>query len=225
MRLARLATALLLAACSAAPEPQPAAAPAPVAYDTRPAGCGDRPESHPELDRPLIPGAVDPALMDRAVRLYTNAERCAAGLDPVGPDPALARAALLHAGDMAAGGFVAPVRPGERILTLRERLRRAGAAAYRQRGENLMRIDLVTPGVARTYGERACLPPPDGPPPAVGPTYRTVAERLVRTWTNTEAYTVSMLEPRWSHVGAAVAIAPAGGRCGDVYGVQTFVER
>lgn len=220
-----LAALALLAACAAAPEPREAEAPRVASYDTAPASCADRPERHPELDRPLLPGRVDPVLLDRAVRLFTNAERCAAGLAPVAPDPALARAALLHARDMAAGGYVAPVRPGERLLTLRERLRRSGVAAYDQRGENLMRIDLATPGVMRTYGARACLAPPEGPPPAVAPTYRSIARRLVETWRGTEAYTVSMLEPRWSHLGAAVAIRPAGESCGDVYAAQTFVAR
>ena len=60
--------AVLLAGC-ATPAQELAEAPARGGYDAAPASCSDRPEAHPELDLPLQPGAIDPVLFDRAVRL------------------------------------------------------------------------------------------------------------------------------------------------------------
>ena len=192
-----------------------------MAYDTGGASCGTT--SDTLTTRPLQPGAVDPALMDRALRQALNAQRCARGLAPLVPDPSVARAALDHATDMAEVGFVAPTRPADPSKTLATRLRRAGADPYRRRAENLMRIALETPGVARyatgapecDYSQRL----------GIVPTYRSVAGRLMAAWARTEAFSANLFSTEWTHVGGAVAIRPVEGSCGDVYAALTFVRR
>lgn len=215
----------VLGACSGGEAPEGRAMAGP---DLAGGTCSPSALNDPRLRRPLRPGAVDPALMDRAIRVFTNERRCKAGLDPVDPLPGLADAAAAHAGDMADSGVVAPTRPADPTRTLKVRLREAGVSGYTRRGENLMRITLETPGAARFATRTAadCLfNEESGVPRALWPTYASVAKRLVATWADTEALSANMLDPAWTHAGGGVAIRDIEGTCGDVYAAQTLVLR
>lgn len=222
-------TALGVAACAAPGGSDRSGVPgAQAGPDMAPGTCSAAALNDPRLSRPVVPGAVDAGLADRAIRLWTNQARCQAGLDPLNALPGLADAARIHATDMADAGFVAPVRPADPSKTLRERLRMAQVAGYRRRGENLMTISLETPGAARIYTRTAadCAFGSDGrTPQGLVPTYRSVAKRLVDAWMDTEALSLNMLDPTWTDVGGAMAIRSIEGTCGDVYAAQTLVER
>ena len=218
VRAAALSLALL-GAC-AAPE---ADGPAPLAYET---GAGSCPgQLDPRFDRALRPDSLDPALIDRAIRSYTNRERCKSGLAPLSPSPALARAAAMHAADMAAASRVAPVLPDQPERTLSQRYAQAGVGRYEQRGENLMRIALERPGVARVRSAAPeCAFPIAGPDRALGPTYGSIARRLVDAWMRSAAMRTKMLSPDWTHMGAGLAVSATEAGCGDVYAAQSFVK-
>lgn len=212
--------AAVLSACTGA---EPPVSKPPLAFDSAPAACIESASSDPRLDRPVNVAALDPALLDRAVRLHTNEARCRAGRPPLDPDRQLAAAAQIHADDMASAGFVAPTRPADPTKTLASRYRLAGVAPYRQRGEILMRLSLETPGVARVASRAEACDFADGA--ALVPTYRIVARRLIDAWMQTEALSTTLLAPEWTHAGAALAVRPVPGTCGEVYAAQSFVAR
>ena len=211
--------AVLIAGFLAACDQTDYVAPPPISYDSGQASCSEK-ANDPRFDRILLPQAIDPALIDRAVRLMTNEKRCMAGRSPLALDPRLAEAARIHATDMADVGFVAPTRPADPEKTLAKRYELANVGPYKRRGENLMRISLEVPGVAEVAepGEACDFARRLG----LVPTYRTVARRLVDAWSRTEAYSASMLAPDWTHMGSAIGIRPIEGSCGDVYAAQSF---
>lgn len=211
------ALALVLSACAAT---GPRDAPAPLTFDTSPTSCTEQAAADARLDRPIAISAIDGALIDRAIRLYTNEARCEAGMAPLDPDQRLAEAARIHVTDMASAGFVAATRPADPTKTLGQRYRLAGVGPYSQRGENLMRISLETPGVARVASRATECD--FAAAAGLVPTYRTVARRLVDAWTRTQALSANLLAPDWTHMGAAIAIRPVEGTCGDVYAAQSF---
>ncbi|HUF57814.1 MAG TPA: CAP domain-containing protein, partial [Thermohalobaculum sp.] len=180
----------------------------------------------PRFDLPLTPATLDPALMDRAIRSHTNRERCDAGLAPLAAAPPLARAAAMQAGDMAAAATVAPVLPADPDKTLDRRYFLAGASPHRQRGEILMQIALESPGVARVRSRAPrCDFPVAGPGSALTPTHGSVARRLVDAWMASEGMRATLMSPDWTEAGAAVAIRPVEGTCGDVYAAESFAKR
>lgn len=179
-------------------------------------GCGSF-AGHRALFRPVVAGRIDPVLMDRAIRIAANQRRCAAGVAPLAHDPRLTEAARIHASDMAEAGFVAPARPADPTKTLKVRFDLAGVGPYRRRGENMMRIALVPAPL--DDGGRRCSPA-DGA--AVVPTYRSIATRLVEAWSKSRAFSANLLSDDWTHTGAAVALRPVSGTCGELYAAQSF---
>ena len=216
LRAAAIALALAAGACAERKLPAPASEP--VAFASGPASCSAVPD--PRFERTLAPGMLDPALADRAVRFHLNRERCAAGLAPLAAAPPLAEAAAMQARDMAASATVVPDR------TLDRRYYQAGATPHRQRGEILMRIPLESPGVARVWSRAPrCDFGSAGPGRPLMPTHGSIARRLVEAWMQSEAMQAAMLSPDWTDAGAALAIRPVEGTCGDVYAALSFAKR
>lgn len=84
----------------------------------------------------------DLARVRAAVLAQVNAERAAAGEEPLAPDPRLDEAAQRHAEDMVARGFYAHKSPDGEVL--RARLRRVGFGNARVAAENIAK-GLFTP--------------------------------------------------------------------------------
>ncbi|HEU4721808.1 MAG TPA: CAP domain-containing protein [Gemmatimonadaceae bacterium] len=117
---------VLIAACSRT-TPPPAPTPEPVAEAPPPT---PRPTA-----RPAPPSRSLITIID-TVFLLTNRERARASLTPLRRNPELARAAQLHAEQMAAAGKLAHDLPNARYPTLASRLRLVGYT-YRAVGENV----------------------------------------------------------------------------------------
>ena len=92
-----------------------------------------------------------------------NAERAAAGLGPVAPDPELTEVARAHSADMFARGYFAHVSPDG--LDPFDRMKRAGVT-FRTAGENLAlapTVRIAHTGLMNSPGHRAnILRPPFG---------------------------------------------------------------
>ena len=127
--------------------PPPAPAPEPVAEAPRPARTTPAP-------RPAPPARSLATIVD-TVFLLTNRERTRASLTPLRRNPELARAAQLHAEQMAAAGKLAHDLPGARYPTLASRLKLIGYA-YRNVGENV--AEGYTSGAALMAGWMTSAP-------------------------------------------------------------------
>ena len=139
------ALAVLGVACSRqAPSSPPA--PEPVAEAPPPAKAPAR--------RPAPPARSLATIVD-SVFLLTNRERVRASLTPLRRNPALARAAQLHAEQMAAAGKLAHSLPGARYPSLASRLKVVGYA-YRNVGENV--AEGYTSGAALMAGWMTSAP-------------------------------------------------------------------
>lgn len=127
--------------------PPPAPAPEPVAETPPPARTTPAP-------RPAPPARSLATIVD-TVFLLTNRERTRASLTPLRRNPELARAAQLHAEQMAAAGKLGHELPGARYPTLASRLKLIGYA-YRNVGENV--AEGYTSGAALMAGWMTSAP-------------------------------------------------------------------
>ncbi len=177
----------------------------------------------PRLNQAIAPGALDQALFDQAVLIYSNAARAANRLPPLVQDGKLSRAAAVHAANMArlrSFGHSVPVR-GQ--ASFQERIDRV-SLRYRLAGENIA-MDKVYRLVGRpistrmsgcdfTYGDtRAAVPIHS---------YATLASDVVNRWMNSPGHRANLLSRNFTRIGSAMAIDFNGGACGDVYVVQDF---
>lgn len=126
--------------------PPAAPAPEPVAEAPPPA---PRPTTRP------APPARSLATIVDTVFLLTNRERTRASLTPLRRNPELARAAQIHAEQMAAAGKLAHDLPGARFPSLASRLKVVGYA-YRNVGENV--AEGYTSGAALMAGWMTSAP-------------------------------------------------------------------
>ncbi|MEM9061253.1 MAG: CAP domain-containing protein [Pseudomonadota bacterium] len=218
--------ALLLSGCTdvsddAAPPPTPVAAPVDGA-----AICPPRP-----LDRvydQTLPrnGNHDAALIDDAVRLETNRERCARGLPALEAHAALQQAAFLHAQDMARLGIFShntPVpgreTPGDRVTqvgfrwqNVAENITESHYMDY-ENGAPYTTIDAVRCEFA--YADGRPIPPQ---------TYASLARSVVARWMGSEGHRANLLSP--DVVAHGFAIFPNGDTalCGGLYGTQVMAR-
>jgi len=137
--------AVLAGGCGRQTAPPPPA-PEPVAEAPPPA---PRPAARP------APPARSLATIVDTVFILTNRERTRASLTPLKRNPELARAAQLHAEQMAAAGKLAHDLPGARYPSLVSRLKLVGYA-YRSVGENV--AEGYTSGAALMAGWMTSAP-------------------------------------------------------------------
>ena len=126
--------------------PAPPPAPEPVAEAPPPPPAPAR--------RPAPPARSLGTIVD-SVFILTNRERTRASLTPLRRNPQLARAAQIHAEQMAAAGKLAHDLPGTSFPTLTSRLKVVGYA-YRNVGENV--AEGYTSGAALMAGWMTSAP-------------------------------------------------------------------
>ncbi len=186
--------------------------------------CADLKTPDAALARLIDPAGIDQWLFDEAVRAAVNAERCSRGIAPLAADPALARAATHHSGDMAMRGFFDHVSPVPGRASLRDRYREAGAD-YPRAAENIAEISLFDFGGRHFYvRDRAACRfslSPDGPDVPVR-SYAGAAGSLVTLWMESNGHRRNLLDPGLTHHGAGAAIRPSGDTCGDLLVAQDF---
>jgi uncharacterized protein YkwD len=186
--------------------------------------CAALPPSNPALDRPIDPQAIDQWLFDEAVRHAANAERCRRGLLPLAEDPALARAASFHSGDMVLHGFFDHSSPVSGRSTLRDRMSLAGAQHTRL-AENIAEISLHD-FAGRHFNRRdpaACdFTFTQGGPSIPRQSYSGAARTLIENWMDSAGHRRNLLHPQMTRHGAGIAIKPDPEICGTLVVVQDF---
>lgn len=206
------AAALFLAACGlGGPPPELAAACAP-------------PPPDPALERAIDAEGVDQWLFSEAVLRATNAARCERGLAPLAGDPALARAAAYHSGDMVTRGFLGHDSPVAGRRTPRDRVEQAGAR-YPRVAENIARISLYAfddrAFVIRDQAACDFAFTPGGPP-IPRRSYSAAAEWLVAGWLDSPGHRENVLDPALTHLGAGAGVAPDPRSCGELVVTQVL---
>ena len=212
----RLAVAVFLlalaAACSHRATPEVSAA------------CDALPAPDPAFARQIDGEAIDQWRFDAALPHAVNSERCRRGVMPLIADPALARAASYHSGDMVRHDFFDHASPVEGRATLRERYSQVGAD-YARAAENIATLSLYAVG-DRHFVQRdaaACdfAFTPDGPS-IPRHTYASAAESLLENWMESGGHRRNILHPEMTRHGAGVALKPDPRICGTLIVVQNF---
>lgn len=229
-----LAIALLaVAGCAAkvvptAPEPRvsyPQAAPLDrvIPDQALAASCSARPER--AFATQISAGAMNVALLDRAILFHSNRARCQMGLRPLGPDPRLREAATGHSADMVRLGFFDHTSPVPGKTTMGERLK-AGGVAYRTAAENLAtakRLEIGDGQPVYPIGQDRCAYryTPRGKRVPVR-TYDSLARNLVTRWLESPGHRRNLLNADYTRHGASGVIDPTGDLCDTISATQLF---
>ena len=169
-------------------------------------------------------GAVDQWLFDAAVLQAVNTERCRRGLTPLQPDPALARAAAYHSGDMVRYDFFDHDSPVAGRATLRDRYAQVGAESF-SAAENIATLSLYA-----FWGRHFILRDAaacdfaftPGGPPISRHTYASAAAVLMESWMDSSGHRRNILHPGMTRHGAGIALKPDPQICGTLIAVQNF---
>lgn len=161
------------------------------------------------LDEALDFAAIDHARMDRAIREETNRVRERHGLRPLDPNPALAKAARIHARRMSASQFFSHTDPEDpRYRTPTDRALAAGvtnpkiaenialraAIQHDQQDGGVFVRDLEQGHFSRT--KNGPLIPPH--------TYRSFAAAIVQQWMDSPGHRRNILAAEAVEIGCAV---------------------
>lgn len=174
---------------------------------------------------PIAVGGMDQDLFNEAVLLYSNAVRRQHGRPPLKLDPALSRAAVEHAGNMARLRTHSHELPVRGQKTLPQRIKRQ-SVSYRRAAENIAMdkvyrllgrpISMSSRGCSFVYGDTMTAVPIH--------TYASLAQQVVSRWLASPKHRASLLSADYQRLGAGVGVDPAGPACGDLYLVQDFAD-
>ncbi|MEM6974230.1 MAG: CAP domain-containing protein [Pseudomonadota bacterium] len=166
----------------------------------------------------------DRDLIAEAVLAEVNAERCAAGLDPLSDDPSLNLAAAVHTADMIAHGFFAHRSPVSGRETPRDRIIAAGGR-FRLTAENLGQgwyMDYEARRPFFTDDERTSRFSYTDGTVIQRHSYASLAEDLVAAWMASPGHRENILRQGVSFHGLSVAPTGAPELCGKIYATQLF---
>jgi len=187
------------------------------------ASCSARPD--PAFAAQVPAGALDRALLDRAILFHTNRARCAAGLSPLGPDTELRVVATGHSADMVRLGFFGHTSPVPGKATVSERLKQRGVT-FRGAAENLAtasRLDILSGQPVYPLGQQNCAfgLSPRGPRLPIR-TYDALAQNLVTRWIESPGHRRNLMDPSYTRHGASGVLDATDGLCGQVNATQLF---
>ncbi|MEM9762543.1 MAG: CAP domain-containing protein [Pseudomonadota bacterium] len=169
-------------------------------------------------------GSHDPGLIAEAVLAEVNAERCAAGLNPLTTDPTLNRAAATHTADMISHGFFAHHSPVSGRRTPHDRIIEAGGR-FQLTAENLGQgwyMDYEARRPFFTDDETACRFRYTDGTAIQRHSYASLAEDLVAAWMASPGHRENILRPSISFHGLSVAPTGESTLCGKLYATQLF---
>lgn len=187
------------------------------------ATCDAQPEAGFQTRIPA--GALDTALLDRAILFHSNRARCEMGLRPLGPDPRLLAAATGHSADMVRLGFFDHTSPVPGKTTMSERLQASGVA-FLTAAENLAtakRLEIGDGQPVYPLGQGRCAYSytPRGQRVPVR-TYDSLALNLVTRWLESPGHRRNLLNNEYTRHGASGVIDPSGHLCDSISATQLF---
>ncbi len=177
------------------------------------------------LEQPIPLDRPDQSLFNEAVLIFSNEVRREHGRAPLHADPALWRAAVDHARNMArlkTHSHILPVR-GQRDLS--QRMQRQ-SLQFRFAAENIAMdkvyrllgrpISVSHEGCRFTYGDtREAVP---------RHTYASLAREVVGRWLASPKHRESLLSKTYHRLGAGMGVDRGGPACGDFYLAQDFAD-
>ena len=167
----------------------------------------------------------DAALMDRAILAEVNARRCRAGLAPLTAAPGLRAVAQGHAHWMARSRQVSHHGGPRGQENLPRRLEAAGKGG-RGGAENLAMLHLYQIDGRPIFvrNQAGCVFTDTAGRQVGRHSVASLAGQVVTNWMASPGHRANLMDPRLRHVGSAVAIAPGGRSCGQVYVTQVFAR-
>ncbi len=175
-------------------------------------------------DAPINPAQINQPLLDAAIAVEVNYQRCRAGLPRLAGAVELRDTALGHARWMAATGTLShqSTRPGR--ATVKARILASGLKV-RRGSENIARVALYRvegPSGYRILSAASCqFATPAGA--RIGRhSYGSLARYAVALWMDSPDHRVNILGRKYSVAATAIAHDPRGRACGSIYIAQNF---
>lgn len=186
-----------------------------------------QPPSFTKAERKAIPTSnIDQDLLSNAITKQTNYFRCKRGLGPLSHDPALKKAADVHARNMAKFNRLSHELPVSGARTVKQRFGRANVKVERIRAEN------IATEFRMVLGSRMFLTDDantcrfryfDTRQPVPQHSYGSLAQYIVLRWYESKSHRANMLNRSVKRMGAAARFTSGGDApCGTYYLTQDF---
>ncbi len=167
----------------------------------------------------IQPGkAINQALLDRAIMVEVNYNRCRAGLRPVGPNTRLRNIAIHHSKWMARARKLSHTgnkTSAQRIIGTGIPLTRGGeniGMVHRYRLDN-QRFIIKSAAQCRFALNGRIVPPHS---------YRSLARSIVDFWMASPGHRANILNRRVTQLGSGAALDARAEFCGKIYVTQDF---
>lgn len=191
-----------------------------------PAAAGCAPATVRGADRVLPSGALDTALIDAAILVEVNYQRCLHGLPGLAADPRLRQSTSGHSAWMAATGKVSHKsgQSGQRTLT--QRLHNVGVT-FQNAAENIAQLNYYQFNGQSSYqvidASRCKFATLSGQP-LPRHSYRSLAQAVVAQWMASRGHRRNILNPAFHLHGSAAVVNAGAGTCGMVYLAENFAD-
>lgn len=168
-------------------------------------------------------GGLDAALLDKAILVELNFQRCQNGLGPLQDSPNLRSVALNHAKWMARNSTVSHRSGVAGQSTLSARLASSGVP-FMTGSENIGMVHRfqVDGQSFKIKNGASCQFSTNGGQPISAHSYATLAHYAVTLWMASSGHRHNILDPRVSMVGSAAAVNTGAQYCGQVFLSQNF---
>ena len=175
-------------------------------------------------NRVIDPARINQPLLDAAVAVEVNYQRCRKGLPRLAGAAKLRDTALGHARWMAKHSTLShnSTRPGR--ATVKARILASGLKV-RRGSENIARVALYKVEGERGYkiaDAARCVFTTRSGAPIGRHSYGSLSRYIVSLWMDSPSHRVNILERKYKMAASAIAVDPRGRACGSVYIAQNF---
>jgi len=166
---------------------------------------------------------INQSLLERAILIEVNYERCRAGLRPLRAESRLRTAAKGHSEWMAKSRTLSHKSTLAGRSTLRTRLKRTGIK-LRTGSENIGMVHRfqVDKGMFKIHDRASCQFATNSGQPIPAHSYQSLARNIVALWMNSSGHRKNIMDSRVSMMGSAAALDPRAEYCGTYYITQNF---
>lgn len=178
--------------------------------------------SVPGAEAQVVPGRINQALVDAAIRAEVNFHRCKAGRPALKAAPGLSHVAETHAKWMARTRTVSHKSSVAGQSTLKARMSTSGIR-FRAGSENIgmvHRYAIEGAGGFRIKG--ACEFTTHSGQPLGAHSYASLARHIVALWMSSPGHRSNILDGKVSMVGSGAALNPEAPNCGQFFVSQNF---
>ncbi len=166
---------------------------------------------------------LDTALLDAAILVLINYERCRKGRSELTTMPGLQREAAKHSGWMAQANTLTHKSTVNGRRSVQDRVRKSGVR-FRRGSENIAMLHLYqVDGLSfRINSQQACSFSTNSGTPLPRHSYQSLAKSVVSYWMASASHRKNIMEKRITMIGSSAAVNTRGEYCGTVFLTQIF---